>query len=354
MANYGSFVYGSGQVYGTQIELQNIEVLSLKSILLEFTDELVVDDVYKNPESYIIDVVTGAGPVRVKRVLGINGTASRTIILVTETMTRGTRYRVTSLGLNGRDGTSGSASGDFIARETKQDSTARSCPRHFDPRPESLISSVLAATSREDDLIGGARDDTFEFGSILIPGRPPPPVATIDLAITNTLCPNSPPHGTYQEATRIVIFVDGVPKGEATLDTPVIGEWQASLPSGLVHNTPVELKAAVVGDGGFVEVVESSVNVDLQVIPGTLDSHTDPDTDTNPITFFGSGADPGATVSVIEFPGFSYSDSAVVDGLGNWNMGAETLPTGAAFYIFSITDACGNTAAVAAINLTVS
>lgn len=148
---------------GTPINIIDIDVLSTRLVRIEFDDEVVVDDNYNNPNNYSISVVEGSGPVEIDRVLAVNTDTSLDIILVTQPMTHGTTYKVSATDLSTRTGDIFALEGDYESRDTKVDSSLRSIPKHFDKRPESLLTSVLIATGRSDDIIGGSRSDDFDY-----------------------------------------------------------------------------------------------------------------------------------------------------------------------------------------------
>lgn len=352
MATFGTFVYGTGQVYGSQAVLSNMEVLSRRTILAEFSDELLVDEAYLDPANYTVSIVTGTGPIRVLRVLPINTNTALSVILVTDYMTPGTRYQLSLSDLNDRVGNIIGGVGDLDAKDTKVDSILRSIPRHFDHRPESIMATVLTAIGKQDQDIGGARADTYEFGAVLLPGRPPPPEVTIVLATPGVMCPNSPPAGTSSYATRIVMFIDDVPVGDATLDTST-GSWSAAVPTAsLTDGVPVDFKVVALGEAGYAEDTET-VTPDISAPSSTLTSHSTPtDTDTDPVTFVGT-SEVGATVSLLD-SNRSVLGTDVADGGGNWSIGPVALGVGAIDLILNASDACGNDVDFATLELTVS
>ena len=66
MAEYGSFVYGSGITYGTQVEVENVEPISDNLVLLQFSEPVVLDDVYFSTASYEVAVVEGSGDIAIR------------------------------------------------------------------------------------------------------------------------------------------------------------------------------------------------------------------------------------------------------------------------------------------------
>jgi hypothetical protein len=143
------------------LPVSDINVLTKKSIRVQFTDEIVTDSRYYDVNNYSIAVVEGTGPVEVLSVLPTNETASLELILVTQPMTHGTTYSLTIDEFVDRSGNEFSLVGGFIYRDTKSDSALRSIPRHFDNRPASIIAAFVTAISINDDIIGGSRSDTL-------------------------------------------------------------------------------------------------------------------------------------------------------------------------------------------------
>lgn len=141
------------------VPVSDLDVLTRKTILVEFTDEMVTDDAYYDVDTYTLEVIDGEGPVEVVGVLPVNGTSSLELVLITQAMTHGTTYQLTTGNLKDRNGSSISFIGQFIYRDTKVDSALRSIPKHFDKRPTSITFSLLAAIGKQDDIIGGSRSD---------------------------------------------------------------------------------------------------------------------------------------------------------------------------------------------------
>lgn len=148
------------------IPVSDINVLTRKTILVQFTDEIVTDSRYYDVDNYSLSVVEGTGPVEVVSVLPTNDKATLELILVTQPMTAGTTYSLTIDEFANREGTTFGMTGNFIYRDTKSDSGLRSVPKHFDKRPTSIIAAVITAISINDDIIGGSRSDTLSVESV--------------------------------------------------------------------------------------------------------------------------------------------------------------------------------------------
>lgn len=253
MAEFGTFVYGTGVVYGPSVDATSIDIQSRNSILVRFPDDVVINDSYMNPANYSVTLTQGVGQVTVRRVLRPKGTTAQSIVLVTDVMTKGSTYEVRATGLNNRVGISATADGFIVARDTKTDSVLRSFPKHYDKTNQSNLFGALAAISASDDVIGGARSDDFLYGPNLFDGNVthPPPVYTLASPVDQEVVPNDNTtlSGTYSFVTRIDILVDGEKVGEATLSA---GSWSytfAPSPAPVVQ-TSYDLRVVAFGPGG--------------------------------------------------------------------------------------------------------
>ena len=143
-------------------ELPSVEVLSENTIHVVFEEEVVVDSTFRDLSRYDVSVVSGSGDVAVRMVLvPTRARATDQVVLVLDKLTGGTHYRVTVSGLNGRSGSLVGGTSDFVGRRTKGGDMLRSMPSLYNKQPGSIINAILVAVGREDDLIGGGRDDFF-------------------------------------------------------------------------------------------------------------------------------------------------------------------------------------------------
>lgn len=150
----------------TPLDLVDVDVLSRRLIRVELQDEVVINDDYFDTSNYAVNVVSGSGEIEITKILPFQdgSTVSRYIIIETQPMTLGTTYSVNIVDAKQRDGTLLSYNAaKFDARFTKGDSILRSMPKHYDKRSVSNIAGVLLAIGRQDDLIGGSRDDDYTF-----------------------------------------------------------------------------------------------------------------------------------------------------------------------------------------------
>lgn len=150
----------------TPLDLVDVDILSRRLIRVELQDEVVINDDYFDTSNYAVNVVSGSGEIEITKILPFQdgSTVSRYIIIETQPMTLGTTYSVNIVDAKQRDGTLLSYNAaKFDARFTKGDSILRSMPKHYDKRSVSNIAGVLLAIGRQDDLIGGSRDDDYTF-----------------------------------------------------------------------------------------------------------------------------------------------------------------------------------------------
>lgn len=168
MANFGSFEYGSGVVYGssTGVDVADINIITPNLIKITYTTEMVLNPAYFNVENYSITFYnssnTDARPRRVLQLYKDNSDEKAlvhiTTMLVTDPLTEGQRYTFIVSDLVSRGGlvlTSTPINRTVV--RTKTQTVLRTFPDHFDKRPESKIASILAAIGISDDLIGGSK-----------------------------------------------------------------------------------------------------------------------------------------------------------------------------------------------------
>lgn len=176
MAVLGSFVYGTGVVYGPvlpDLGVGNVTLLSKTVILVEFSTAVVVTSDLLDPSSYTLQFSNSTGSdAAIRRVLphvssrgsspGNASTARKTLAveLVVDALSEGVKYTLSVPSLRASVGAFASAStADVVGRRTKVDRALSSLPPHYDSRPESLIRCILTAIGKEDDVIGGSERD---------------------------------------------------------------------------------------------------------------------------------------------------------------------------------------------------
>lgn len=148
------------------LDLVGVDLLTRRLIRVELADEVVVNADYFDTSNYDVSVLSGTGEVEVIRILPFRDDSKVTtsIVIETQPLTLGTTYAVSIINARGRNGiTLEYSSAKLDARYTKGDSILRSMPKHYDTRSTSNIAGVLLAIGRQDDLIGGSRDDDYTF-----------------------------------------------------------------------------------------------------------------------------------------------------------------------------------------------
>lgn len=158
-------LFGGGGV-PPELQFVDVDVLSRRLILLKLQDEVVVNADYFDINNYTISVVEGTGPVEIVRILPFKdgSRVTRDIIIETQPMTYGVTYSISINAVYNRTGVALIANDIKIdSRFTKVDSILRSIPKHYDKRPTSNLAGVMLAIGRQDDLIGGSRDDDYTF-----------------------------------------------------------------------------------------------------------------------------------------------------------------------------------------------
>lgn len=165
MADYSTFEYGSGVVYGSgsaegPYTLGNVEFVAQNVLRFRFTGDIVINSDLTNTSNYsVVFTDNNANTnVSVRKVLTLDENAYVTdeVYVQIDPSAVGTNYDISVTGLLGRNG-------DIIspsiftrkARFTKTDSSLVGIPRHFDKTPESNVRHLLTAVTRADDTIGG-------------------------------------------------------------------------------------------------------------------------------------------------------------------------------------------------------
>jgi len=200
-----------------------------------------IDSDFLNPGNWIITVAEGnpsAADVECTKVLvptDPNIVATDTVFLQTTQHSADSIYEIRFLHLAATNGfplfVSQPRVFPYRSRKTKVDQILNSLPNHFDKRVESNIRSLLTAISLQDELIGGARNDSF-LSRALNPGGPEeltPPYFTFTTpfiygsdVVGSTLTCDS---GTYDGTDPITVSYqwkrNSVDIGGATSDTYV-------------------------------------------------------------------------------------------------------------------------------------
>lgn len=161
MADFSTFEYGTGVVYGPSSF--SVKLLTDNVLRLELdTLAVVVDSAYKDVANYTVTPDGSSTSLTIKRVLVPKDTRVVNYVdLLIEPPAFGAVYLVAVQNLRYRAGGNLSAGGWFKSRNTKATAVTNSVPRHFNRDPESAMGALLSAIGIADDLIGGSRNDTF-------------------------------------------------------------------------------------------------------------------------------------------------------------------------------------------------
>lgn len=161
MANFSTFEYGTGIVYGPS----SFSVTLLTNNVVRFELDslfIVVDNEYKNVENYQITPDGSTATLRIRKVLAPkNDLVVNFVDVLVDPPVEGVIYLAQVQNLRYRAGGTLSAGGYFKARNTKASLAQKSLPGHFSKDPEHNIAALVSAIGISDDLIGGSRDDTF-------------------------------------------------------------------------------------------------------------------------------------------------------------------------------------------------
>lgn len=140
------------------------DVLYSNAIRVRFEDDMKNDYRLQSVSSYIIEPDGDGRAVAVKLVEAGNVARTNEVILYVTPVTVGATYTVTVAGPKTAKGGSMSLTentAQFIGRITKTDNALESTTRVYDTRPGSIFRSVLIAITKEDDRIGGTRNDSL-------------------------------------------------------------------------------------------------------------------------------------------------------------------------------------------------
>lgn len=162
MAIFGSFTYGSSQVYGGDTAAITVTYIAQNLIRVDFIAELVVDDALYTVDNYSITFADGSGntDVNIREVVEFKDdrTTTQHVLLLTDRHTRGTAYELTVTDLRPRVGGTlpAATSAARTNRRTKVDTILQSLPSFYDRRPRAIIAGIMGAIGLEDERIGGA------------------------------------------------------------------------------------------------------------------------------------------------------------------------------------------------------
>jgi hypothetical protein len=142
------------------VGLEGVELLAHDTLRVVFDRLMVNDTALKDPSSYQIVSSTGATLIMKDSLTGTDE-ATDSIVLVFTPTVPGETYTLSASGLTGSDGHvwDPTSTLEFQARRTKMDSVVSRIEGPYTREHRSVLRLVLQSLAREDDRIGGSRDD---------------------------------------------------------------------------------------------------------------------------------------------------------------------------------------------------
>ena len=140
--------------------IASVAVLARDTLLLTFTAGISVDDNLRATSSYTVTPDGTGDAVQVRDVIVEDSVSSVTqIVLVVSKPTIGAQYTVAVAGLTDAENMAVADSDQFEDRLTKLDNVLNNMPKLYTREHRSVFRNILQAVTREDDLIGGSRED---------------------------------------------------------------------------------------------------------------------------------------------------------------------------------------------------
>lgn len=241
------------------------DVWAQDTIQITFSLPIKADVNLRNPDNYKFTPLDGGQPVVPFALLIANGASSVTeVFVIVNSFTLGKEYQIDVMGLILASGVEATVDpSKFIGRQTKEDSIINSRPDMWDMDPLSQypLRGILQAIGRQDDLIGGSRNDR------IFP-TPAQPVVMVTISpdfmivpLLSTLQFTSAVSGSPSSA--VFWEVNGIVGGNATVGTiSTTGLYTA--PSSLPSPTTVTIGARSQVDTTIVATAE--VDVVTQII----------------------------------------------------------------------------------------
>lgn len=147
------------------VELSQLEVLAEDTLLLTFSEQMSNTDDLRDYRAYIISTEDGE-PVEVREVLSGGDDFTDTIALVVTRPTLGSTYCIAvPAGLQSAAGNTMDpdlVAKEYVGRNTKMDKSLRIMPKLFNKTHKSNYRVIMQAIMREDDLIGGNKEDFLD------------------------------------------------------------------------------------------------------------------------------------------------------------------------------------------------
>lgn len=227
-------------------------------IEVSFEEPMKNDDLLQAPEAYLIMPVTDGQSVTVTGVQTGSEIAPRKIYLIVTRFTNGKLYRISFQNLYGLTGAVLTPTDcKFIGRTTKQDSMIRSRPQMLDMTPDATLRKVLQAIGRQDDLLGGSRNDRLFAEGVLQLIQVTVLPATASLAALATQQFTASVGGTLNQ--NVVWDVDGTIGGNPIAGTVSVTGFYTAPAAGLPGDTHLVRATSVAdptkSDGALVTIV---------------------------------------------------------------------------------------------------
>lgn len=158
---WGSAPWGTGDVPPADGVVTAVDVLTSTLILVRFASAMKNDSRLQDPLSYSV-VSTSLGTAVTIRSVETDTSASTTDVLLNlSAIAVGTTYTLTVTGMRTATGGVMSSSNrvQFIGRITKADSAINGTTRIYNTQPGAIYRNIILAITKEDDRIGGSRND---------------------------------------------------------------------------------------------------------------------------------------------------------------------------------------------------
>lgn len=170
---FGAAPFGSSSSDdSTVFTITYVEAIAKDTIKIHFTEEAVVNALYRDISNYAIEDGLG-NPLTITSVIRTNSDTCPYVMLATFAQTEGSEYQVSIQKINSR---TGSIIDNPVAlwtyQRTKVDSMLSSMPAVYDTKPTSNIRAILNAIGMAANTIGGTN---YGEGDTPPLGPPDPP-----------------------------------------------------------------------------------------------------------------------------------------------------------------------------------
>ena len=148
------------------IVVTGVDVLAENTLLVRFSQTLVVNEALTSTDSYSVTSATGL-PVTVRAVFPSGESTAQEVVLSVSSPTIGDDYELLAnaafRGLDGQTPPETIEAFPFVARKTKMDNILARMPELYATQHGTNLRSVFHAITREDDRIGGDQDEQINF-----------------------------------------------------------------------------------------------------------------------------------------------------------------------------------------------